>query len=272
MDNRAIGVFDSGLGGLTTVRELRRRLPAEDIVYFGDTGRVPYGTRSRETVQKYAGQDIRFLLSKDVKIIVVACNTAAASLADSIASWGIPYVEAMTPAVQAAAATTRNGRIAVIGTAATVRSGAYETALHALSPEFQVTAAPCSLFVPLVENGFVFTERGKQVIRMVAEDYLAPVKASGADTLILGCTHYPIIRDIIAEVVGEGMTLIDSGAEAARAVQEQLAARDMLNQTRKVGECHYYVSDSPADFSTSAAAILGEPVAEQAQQVDIEQF
>lgn len=272
MDNRPIGVFDSGLGGLTTVRELRRRLPAEDIIYFGDTGRVPYGTRSRETVRKYAGQDIRFLLSKDVKMVVVACNTAAAALADSIASWNVPYAEALTPAVEAAAAATRNGRIAVIGTAATVRSGAYEAALHVIDPALQITKAACTLFVPFVENGLVFTERGRTVIRMVAEDYLAPVLESGADTLILGCTHYPIIREIIAGIVGPDVTLIDSGAEAARAVQERLAAQDRLNLTRKVGECHYFVSDSPADFSASAAAILGESIPEQAEQVDIEQF
>lgn len=271
MDNRPIGVFDSGLGGLTTVRELRRLLPAEDIIYFGDTGRVPYGTRSRETVRKYAAQDIRFLLSQDVKMIVVACNTAAASIGDSIASWGVPYAEALTPAVRAAAAVSRGG-IAVIGTAATIRSGAYEAALHRTDPSLRVVTAACGLFVPLVENGFAFTPRGREITRMVAEDYLLPIRQSGADTLILGCTHYPIIRDIIGAVMGPGVTLIDSGAEAARCVCERLTALDMLNRTRKVGECRYFVSDSPAGFSESAAAILGEPVTEDARQVDIEQY
>lgn len=272
MDNRPIGVFDSGLGGLTTVRELRRLLPAEDIIYFGDTGRVPYGTRSRETVRKYAAQDIRFLLSQDVKMVVVACNTAAASIGDSIASWGGPYAEALTPAVQAAAAVSRGGCIAVIGTAATIRSGAYEAALHRTDPSLRVVTAACGLFVPLVENGFAFTSRGREITRMVAEDYLLPIRRSGADTLILGCTHYPIIRDIIGEVMGPEVALIDSGAEAARCVCERLTALDMLNLTRRVGACHYFVSDSPADFSENAAAILGEPVAEGACQVDIEQY
>ena len=269
-DNRAIGVFDSGLGGLTTVRELRRIMPNEDIVYFGDTGRVPYGTRSRETVRKYARQDIRFLLSRDVKMIVVACNTAAAAIADEMEGYGIPYADALTPAVAAAAGATRNKTVAVIGTAATVKSGAYEAAIHAVSPGIRVVAASCPLFVPLVENGF--SGKDNPVAHMVAEQYLLPVMQSGADTLILGCTHYPVMKDIIEDIVGTGVTLVDSGQEAARRAREKLEETGRLSSGKTEGSCRYYVSDSPADFAESAQAILGGPIEGGAEQVDIESY
>lgn len=273
MDNRPIGIFDSGLGGLTTVRELRKLLPAESIVYFGDTGRVPYGTRSRETVRRYAGQDIRFLLSKDVKMVICACNTASASLQpEDVGALPVPFVEAVTPAVKAAVKTTKNGNIAVIGTPATIRSHAYRTALHQIDPAITVTGAPCALFVSLVESGFAFTERGRKIIRLVAEEYLAPVKESGADTLILGCTHYPILKEIIGELVGDKVQLIDSGREAARAAKEVLEASDMCNQTKQIGQVDYYVSDIAADFAESASNILGERTENCADQMDIERY
>ncbi len=270
MDNRPVGIFDSGLGGLTTVRELRKRMPNENIVYFGDTGRVPYGTRSRETVRRYSAQDIRFLLSKDVKMVIVACNTAAAALAGGITELSVPCAEALTPAVDAAQAATRNGRIAVIGTSATIKSGAYERALHSLNPVLQVTAVPCPLFVPLVENGF--TSPDNQITRLVAEQYLEPVRQSGADTLILGCTHYPIIKEIIGRIMGGSVRLIDSGQEAARAAEALLNREGMANGSGKEGVCRYYVSDSAADFAESARAILGGEVAGSAEQIDIEAF
>lgn len=270
MDNRPIGVFDSGLGGLTTVRELRRLLPGEDIVYFGDTGRVPYGTRSRETIRKYAGQDIRFLLSQNVKMVVVACNTAAAAVAHEIRDYGIPYAEALTPAVQAAVRQTRNGIVGVIGTPATIRSGAYERALKETSPTVTVTMAACPLFVPLVENGF--SGKDNPIAKLVAEQYLSPLLQTGLDTLILGCTHYPVMRDVIASVMGKGVALVDSGQEAARAAAEKLESFHMLGGENRPGKSTYYVSDSPADFSESAAAILGEEIAEAALQIDIEMY
>ena len=273
MDTRPIGVFDSGLGGLTTVRELRRIMPFEDIVYFGDTGRVPYGTRSREIIRKYAAQDIRFLLSKNVKMVVVACNTATAALAGEPVPLPVPMVEAIAPAVQAAARATRSGRISVIGTTATVRSGAYERAFQALDPEIAVFASACPLFVPLVENGF--TGRSDPVARLVAEQYLEPVRAHGADTLILGCTHYPILRELISDLMGPDVTLIDSGAEAARAASAALEREGMENGSGRPGSCRCYVSDSAECFEHSARPILGEADGlspATAEQIDSESY
>ena len=181
-DIRPIGVFDSGLGGLTTVSELRRTMPGENIVYFGDTGRVPYGTRSREIVRKYARQDIRFLLSRGVKMIIAACNTASASiLPEDVRSLAVPFVEVLHPAVEVAAAATRNGKIGLIATPSTIRSGAYERAMRETAPDAQIVGAPCALFVPLVESGF--TAPDNKVTRLVAEQYLTPILESGADTL-----------------------------------------------------------------------------------------
>lgn len=268
-DIRPIGVFDSGLGGLTTVSELRRTMPGENIVYFGDTSRVPYGTRSRETVRRYARQDMRFLLSRGVKMIIAACNTASASiLPEDIEKLPVPFVEVLHPAVEVAAAATRNGKIGLIGTPATIRSGAYERAMHEAAPDIQMITAPCALFVPLVENGF--TAPDNEVTRLVAEQYLAPILESGADTLILGCTHYPVIKPIIARIMGKNVTLVDSGQEAAHAAQRCLLAHDMCNLTRMVGSVEYFVSDSAAAFAENARPIVGEPVSGHAMQIDIE--
>ena len=267
MDSRPVGIFDSGLGGLTTVRELRRLMPQENIVYFGDTGRVPYGTRSREIIRRYAVQDIRFLLSREVKMIVAACNTVAAALAGELDGWGVPVVEALTPAVRAARRATHTGRIGVSGTSATARSGAYDRALRELEPGLEVLTAPCPLFVPLVENGFA--QRENPVTRMVAEQYLAPVRAFKPDVLILGCTHYPAIKDLLGELMGEGVTLIDSGQEAAREAQALLRTRGLEGGE---GSCEYCVSDSPADFAENACAILGERIPAPAVKIDIEAF
>jgi glutamate racemase len=270
MDTRPIGVFDSGLGGLTTVRELRRTMPNEDIVYFGDTGRVPYGSRSPETILRYARQDIRFLLSKDVKMIIVACNTATAMLAGGLQDLPAPCVEVLTPAVEAACARTRNGRIGIIGTKATIRSGAYERALHAIRPELTLYPAACPLFVPLVENGF--TEADDPIPRLAAERYLSPLRQAGVDTLILGCTHYPILRPLLRNFMGESVEMIDSGAEAAHAAKKLLESTGLQSLTRKIGCCDYYVSDSAAEFAQNAGPILGESVCGQAEQIDIESY
>lgn len=268
-DIRPIGVFDSGLGGLTTVSELRRTMPEENIVYFGDTGRVPYGTRSRETVRRYARQDMRFLLSRGVKMIVAACNTASASLLpEDIEKLPVPFVEVLHPAVEVAAAATRNGRIGLIGTPATIRSGAYERAMHLVNPKAQIIASPCALFVPLVENGF--TAPDNEVTRLVAEQYLAPVRKSGADTLILGCTHYPVLKPVISRIMGGGVTLVDSGQEAAHAARRCLMQYDMCNLSRTAGSVEYFVSDSTETFAENARPIVGEPVAGRAVQIDIE--
>ena len=211
MDDRPIGVFDSGLGGLTTVRELCRLLPEEDIVYFGDTGRVPYGSRSRETIVKYARQDVAFLRTFDLKTIVIACGTVSTTALDVLAAENpIPVLGVVAPAARAAQAS--------------IRSGAYERLIRAENPAARVLAQPCPLFVPLVENGRF--RPGDVVIETVAAEYLAPLKAAGVDTLVLGCTHYPLLEKVIGAYMGPEVRLINSGAEGARAAADCLRERD----------------------------------------------
>lgn len=251
-----IGVFDSGLGGLTTVRELRRLLPGEDIVYFGDTGRVPYGTRGVDTIVEYAKQDIAFLLSQKVKYIIAACGTVSSTLPTDVTDrLPVPYLGVVPSAARAAAAATRTGRIGVIGTPATIQSRSYEKMLRALVPDAQITATPCPLFVPLVENGYF--DRDNQVTRLVAQDYLKDVQAAGVDTLILGCTHYPLIAPILGDLMGPDVTLIDPGREAARTARSWLAERGLLRSGEE-GTARYFVSDSTDSFRQLAGWFLGE--------------
>ena len=256
MDSRPIGVFDSGLGGLTTVRELCRLLPGEDIVYFGDTGRVPYGSRSKETIIRYA------------RLIVIACGTVSTTALDILANENpIPVLGVVAPAAAAAAQTTQNGRIGLIGTQASIRSGAYEALIRKADPEAQVTAQPCPLFVPLVENGRF--RPGDIVIETVAGEYLAPLKEAGVDTLVLGCTHYPLLQDVIAAQMGPQVRLVNAGAEGARAAAARLAADDALSGRTEGGSCRYFVSDRQEDFSRLASIFLGWDVTGTVGQVDI---
>ena len=268
MDSRPIGVFDSGLGGLTTVRELCRLLPGEDIVYFGDTGRVPYGSRSKETIIRYARQDVAFLRTFDLKLIVIACGTVSTTALDILANENpIPVLGVVAPAAAAAAQTTQNGRIGLIGTQASIRSGAYEALIRKADPEAQVTAQPCPLFVPLVENGRF--RPGDIVIETVAGEYLAPLKEAGVDTLVLGCTHYPLLQDVIAAQMGPQVRLVNAGAEGARAAAARLAAADALSGRTEGGSCRYFVSDRQEDFSRLASIFLGWDVTGTVGQVDI---
>ncbi len=265
MDARAIGVFDSGLGGLTAVRELKKLLPGEKIVYFGDTGRVPYGGRSEETIIRYARQDIRFLESFDIKAILVACGTVSAHLFKFAGELKLPVLGVVEPAAAEARKRTRNGRIGVIGTAATVRSGCY---VRALGPGVETKAAACPLFVPLVENGR--TQPGDVVIETVAREYLAPLQEFGCDTLILGCTHYPLLKDVIAQVL-PGVSLIDSGAAGAGAMAALLRERELFSP-ETAGGVEYHVSDDPSGFALLASLFLGEHVDAAAEKVEIENY
>ncbi|NCB29423.1 MAG: glutamate racemase [Clostridia bacterium] len=263
MDNRAIGVFDSGLGGLTAVRRLHEIMPEENIIYFGDTGRVPYGTRGRDTIIKYTRQDIRFLLERDLKAIVVACNTASAAALDTVrGEFDVPIFGTVEPSCEKARQVTKNGRIGVIGTAATVRSDIFVRSLRALDSALTVTTRACPLFVPLVENGRV--ARGDVVIETVVREYLQPMKDAGVDTLVLGCTHYPLLHDVIADFMGAGVTLVDSGAEAANAVR-----RAVTPAAHTHGQTQYFVSDDPDSFTQLARLFLQEDVTERAALVDI---
>ena len=268
MDTRPIGVFDSGLGGLTAVRELARIMPEEDLVYFGDTGRVPYGGRSREILVKYARQDVAFLRSFDPKAIVIACGTVSTTALDVLREEnGIPIFGVVEPAVQAAAHVTQNGRVGLIGTRASIRSGAYERALDTLRPGTVVTARACPLLVPLVENGR--SHPGDIVAETVVREYLAPVKAAGVDALILGCTHYPLLKEIIGACMGPDVSLVDVGEQCARWVKKQLEWDGLRNERPGAGRHRYYVSDSAEDFSALASVFLGEDVAGEVEQIEI---
>jgi glutamate racemase len=268
--NAPIGVFDSGLGGLTAVRELRRLLPHEDIVYFGDTGRVPYGTRGVETIIKYGRQDVAFLLSKNVKYIMAACGTVSSTLPKSCTdALPVTYTGVVQSAAAAAVSATGTGKIGVIGTPATVNSESYNKAIKALLPSAVITANKCPLFVPLVENGY-FDEENK-VTHLVAEDYLAPIKAAGVDTLILGCTHYPLIKPIIADIMGSGVALIDPGYETAKSAKEYLAAADLLKSSGN-GEASYYVSDSTESFEQLSNWFLGEYAGGNVTQISVDNY
>lgn len=271
MDPRPIGVFDSGLGGLTAVRELSRLLPGEKLIYFGDTGRVPYGGRSRETIIKYARQDVAFLRQFDLKAIVIACGTVSTTALDLLTEENpLPIRGVVAPAVRAALAATKTGKVGLIGTAATIRSGAYERALAALDPRVEVTARACPLFVPLVENGR--TQPGDVVIETVCAEYLAPFRGAGVDTLILGCTHYPLIAGVIGAFMGPGVTLVDVGAACARSVAGELREKDLLAPDGAAGECRCYVSDTVDGFSVLASRFLGRDVTGCVERVDIDKY
>ena len=250
MDKRAIGVFDSGLGGLTAVRRLHALMPQENIIYFGDTGRVPYGTRGRDIITKYARQDVAFLRQFDLKSIIIACNAVSAI--------------AVEPACRRAMTMTQTGRVGVIGTAATIRSGAYEKYLHKKDGTLDLFTQACPLFVPLVENGRV--HRGDVVIETVVKEYLTPLKDVGVDTLILGCTHYPLLEEVIGDFMGPDVTLIDSGAEAANLASTQ------FDPNEGTGTTQYFVSDDPQGFDQLAELFLQEKVDVGAELVDISRY
>jgi len=271
MDTRPIGVFDSGMGGLTAVRQMLRLLPGEDIVYFGDTGRVPYGGRSVETIVRYARQDVAFLRGFDLKAIVIACGTVSTTALHLLNSENaIPILGVVQPAANAAAKATRTGNIGVIGTKATIRSGAYEASIRTLLPAARLTAKACPLLVPLVEDGRV--RRGDPVTERVVAEYLAPVKAAGVDTLVLGCTHYPLLRDVISDYMGVGVTLIDTGEQAALAAAELLGGQNKLNDPGRTGERRYYASDSAEDFAATASLYLGSDISGMVERVAIENY
>ena len=268
MDQRPIGVFDSGLGGLTAVRELDRLLPGEDIVYFGDTGRVPYGSRSKDIIIKYARQDVAFLNTFDLKAIVIACGTVSSTALEVLREENsVPVLGVVDPAAQAAARASRGGRIGLIGTETSIRSGAYERALAQLRPDAVVFPKACPLFVPLVENGRF--KPGDAVAELVVAEYLTPLKQAGIDTLVMGCTHYPLLRPAVASFLGPEVTLIDAGGACARTVADLLRSAGALNGKEAGGDRRYFVSDSVDGFARLATLFLGQDVTGHVEQVDI---
>ena len=271
MDNRPIGVFDSGLGGLTAVKKLMEVLPNENIVYFGDTGRVPYGSRSKETIIKYTRQDIAFLRSFDIKAVLAACGTVSTTALDTVApECPVPVFGVAEAAAARAAEVTKNKRIGLIGTSASIKSRKYEEIIKSKLPDAEVYGKACPLFVPLVENGRI--KRGDKVIELVAAEYLQELKDAGVDTLILGCTHYPLLKDIIGDFMGDGVNLVDPGAEAARFLAASLRETGELNEGKSEGEHSYYVSDSADSFSALASLFLETDVTDGVTQVSLDNF
>ncbi|MFO7635800.1 MAG: glutamate racemase [Clostridia bacterium] len=269
MNNKPIGVFDSGLGGLTVLKELRKIMPREDIIYFGDSKRAPYGTKSQSTIVEFSFQNIRFLLEQGVKAVVIACNTASSNAMDEITrSFPLPVAEVIRPGAESGIAATRNGRLGVIGTDATIRSKAYEMAIREMSPGTAVFSKSCPLFVPLVEESVdLWTSK---VVETVAQGYLEDLQTQGVDTLILGCTHYPLIEGIIQKVMGSGVKLINSARSVAGKTREILTDLG-LEAGRDVGSTVLYTSDSVEKFIRMSKAILDEEVS-NIQKIDIERF
>ena len=270
LNNRPIGVFDSGLGGLTAVKELETILPGESIIYFGDTGRVPYGTKSREIIKQYTAQDIRFLQSHNVKAILAACGTVSSVAGDVGLHCGSPFFDVLPATAKAAAAATRNNRIAVIGTPATISSGSYKEELARINPDIQVFQCPCPLFVPLIESGYV--SPADDLPKLVVKRSLEPLLPKKVDTLILGCTHYPIIEPIISEVLGGNVALINSGKEAALALSRYLRENNMLKNEDLPVSKMYFVSDTVDVFSSVAETFLGHSVHNLTQCIKIESY
>ena len=267
----AIGVFDSGLGGLSAVKEFLHVLPNEKIIYFGDTGRVPYGNRSRDTIKKYAFQDTEFLLRNNVKMIVAACGTVSSVAGKELESkLPVPYTGVVNPTAFTAAHNTNNGKIGIIGTAATINSHSYKLRLEKLNPDFKVYEQACPLFVPLVENGFIC--RDDQIVRLVIRRYLSELKEQGIDTLILGCTHYPLLREAISDFMGEKVTLVDSGYETAVYAAKILKEQKMLNDEPSYKNPELFVSDTPDGFENVAGLFLGRDMEHTVTQIDIEQY
>jgi len=263
-----VGIFDSGIGGLTVVREIVRQLPNESILYCGDTARVPYGSKSPAAVRRYSQEATAFLVSRGVKAVVVACNTATAHAhAQLSATTPVPVLGVIEPGARAAVAATRTGRVGVIGTAGTIGSGAYDLAVRRLLPDARVYAQPCPLFVPLVEEGWL----RHQVSRAVADEYVTPLLEMDVDVLILGCTHYPLLREVLEEVMGPSVTLVDSAEETARDLRALLHADGLERPTDTPPEYHFAASDAPLRFRDVGRQFVGE-ILRSVERVDLEDY
>jgi len=254
VDSRPIGIFDSGLGGLTVVKSIRTLLPNESILYFGDTARVPYGNKSKELIKEYSSEITEFLVKKDVKLVIVACNTVSAMVLNNLKkNNSIPVVGVIEPGVSEAISITNNKYIGIIGTIATVTSDAYSIALKALDNNIKTISQACPLFVPLVEEGWLEGD----VVNMVVNHYLSPLKKKNIDTLILGCTHYPLLKNTIAKQLNRTVVLIDSANAVARTVQKQLTNHNILNNKNDNGSLICFVTDIPMRFKALGKRFLG---------------
>ena len=269
--NNPIGVFDSGVGGLTVAREIMRQLPGEDLVYFGDTARVPYGSKSKNTVLKYSRQIVRFLRTKEVKAIVVACNTASALALDEIAAEiDIPIIGVVKPGAKMAVETTKTGNVGVIGTESTIKSGIYNDYIRELNPDITVVSKACPLFVPLVEEGWLHDD----ITLQVASRYLEELKEKDIDTLIMGCTHYPLIRSTIRKVMGDKVNLVNPAYETAIELKNLLERDNLANKCdvdSPSSMYRFYVSDAEEKFKLFANSILPFDIT-MTKQINIENY
>jgi glutamate racemase len=271
--DRPIGIFDSGVGGLTVAREVFALLPGEDVVYFGDVGRTPYGPRSKEIIIQFTAQDVAFLMEHQVKFVVCACNTASSVALDEIAgNYTVQMIGVIRPGAEAAVAKTKNGRIGVIGTQATIASNSYARMVHEIDPKLKIFSLACPLFVPLAEEGYI----DKEATYLIARDYLQTMIDVKVDTLIMGCTHYPLLEHVIADVMGDKVTLINSGRETAREAYDALTKSNLLSsrmsQTPPLeGEHKFFVSDVPDKFAQVATRFLGRMV-DRITRIDITKY
>jgi len=263
---KPIGVFDSGIGGLTVVKRLGSTLPNENIIYFGDTARVPYGSKSNSTVIEYSIQNTKFLLQKNIKALVVACNTASSiAIPDLIEMFDIPIIGMIEPGSRMALSKTKNKKIGVIGTRATIGNLAYSKEIKKMNNKAEVFEKPCPLFVPLAEEGWI----KHRATYEIAEEYLKELRENTIDTLVLGCTHYPILSEVIQEVVGKKVALIDSGVASSELIKTELEKFDLLSDSGTNGSQEYYVSDIPAKFKEVAELFLGKAIS-HVHKVDLE--
>jgi glutamate racemase len=269
MDKRPIGIFDSGIGGLTVAKEVFINLPWEDVVYFGDTARVPYGSKSPETVSKFSYNNMKFLISRKVKIVIVACNTVSATSLGKLRAGfpHIPIIGVIEPAAELALICTGNKKIGVIGTESTISSNAYLEELRMLSPDVSLFGQPCPLFVPLVEEGWI----NRKETALIAAEYLGPLKKKKIDTLILGCTHYPLLKSVIKKIMGRGVAVIDSAGVIAQECEEVLEEKSLLNSKKRKGWHKFFVSDNPDRFRRIGQRFLGHKI-KSVTKIDIEKY
>ncbi len=260
-----IGVFDSGVGGLTVVKEILKRLPNENLIYLGDTARVPYGTKSSRTVIAYSESNARFLISKGIKLLVVACNTASAVALPSLRwDFEIPVIGVIEPGGRKAVRVTKTGRVGVIGTVSTIKSGAYKKVIENIAPEIKIYSKACPLFVPLAEEDWT----REQIAELTAKKYLGSLKEAEIDVLILGCTHYPILKSTIQKVIGDGVKLVDSAEETALEIERILKESNMSNEDPTSAQSEFYLTDVSETFISVAERFLGQKI-ERVEQVDI---
>ncbi|MEF9953457.1 MAG: glutamate racemase [Clostridium sp.] len=265
---RPIGVFDSGIGGLTVAKEIMDILPSEDIVYFGDTARVPYGNKSKLTIEKFSLQISRFLESRNVKAIVIACNTASAFALEAVKNnFSVPVIGVINPGARAAVKATVNQRVGIIGTEGTVSSGAYSKAVENICDNIKIFSTPCPLFVPVVEEGWGETE----VSYMIAKEYLQNLKEIEVDSLVMGCTHYPLLNNVVQRVMGEGVTLINPAKETALELKDILIDTGIMNDNTTKGRYTYFVSDNAKKFVTVGERFLNRKI-QDIEEIDIEKY